>query len=138
MRRCLERLRISCSLSRNVLHDLNEAVKRLLRLSLSRLDHDSLMEEQREIDCRRMETIIQQSLGYIESSDTGRFVLQSVKYELMLADRRYRKFKAILKRLLYIVSTENRKRTHHLHILLSEHEDICVRTEKDSEITHES
>ena len=70
MRRSLKRVRICNSLSSNMLHYLDETVKRLLRLCLGRLDHDGLMEEQREIDRRSMEAIIQKPLSHIEGSNT--------------------------------------------------------------------
>ena len=68
-------------------HYFHESVQCFLRLSLRRLDHDSLMEKQRKIDGRGMETIIQQSLCYIQSGNACRLVQKAVEDELMLTYR---------------------------------------------------
>ena len=85
-----------------------------------------------------MEAVIQKPLGNVKGSHPGRLVLKTVKHELMLADRRDRKLEAVLERLLYIVCTKHRQRSHHLYILPSEHQDVCVCPQKHSEITHEA
>jgi hypothetical protein len=44
------------------------------------------MEEQREIDRRSMEAIIEQPLGDVKGSHTCRLIAQTVKDEFVLAD----------------------------------------------------
>ena len=121
-----------------MLHYFDEAVKRLLRLRLSRLYHDGLMEEQREIDCRSMESVIQQSLSYVKCCHPCRLVLKTVKHELMLAYRLYWQSVAILQRLLDVVCTEDGKWADHAYVLPAEHQNVCIRPQKHTEIAHES
>ena len=90
-----------------MLHDPDESVQRLLRLCLSRLNHDSLMEQQREIDCRGMESVVKKPLRYVKCSDTRRLVCKTIENEFMLAYGRDRKLEAVLQRLLDIVCTKD-------------------------------
>ena len=45
---------------------LGERVERLARLGLGRLDHQRLVDEQREVDGRGMEAVVEQPLGEVE------------------------------------------------------------------------
>ena len=56
----------------------------------------------------------------------------------MLAHCRDRQIIAILERLLDIVGSENCKRTYHLDILLAQHKDICICSQKHSEVAHKA
>ena len=96
------------------------------------------MEQQREVDRRSMESIVEKSLGDVQGCDTCRLVQKSVKHKLMLAYRLDRQLVAVLERLLDVVGAEDCKRSDHPDILPAEHKDICVRTKQHSEITHEA
>ena len=58
---------VACLLG-DTLHHSDEVVERVLAFGLGGFDHQCLVEEQWEIDRRRMETIVEQALGNIESS----------------------------------------------------------------------
>ena len=51
---------------------LGEGVERLLGLGLGRLDHQRLVDQQREVDGRRVEAEVQQPLGEVERLDLQR------------------------------------------------------------------
>ena len=50
-------------------HGVDEGVERLLALGLGRLDHHGLGHDQREVDRRRMEAAVDQSLGDVDGVD---------------------------------------------------------------------
>ena len=50
-------------------HHVDETVERFLRLVLGGLNHQTLMEEQREIDGGRMVAVVEQPFGYIHGGD---------------------------------------------------------------------
>ena len=101
----MEKIRIILGLFCNLTHHSYECVQCLQRLGLRRLDHYGLMEKKREINGRRMEPVIQKTLGHIKGAHTIR-LKQSVEYELMLAYSRYRQFIAVLQGLLDIVGSQ--------------------------------
>ena len=110
MRSTLQDSRILSSFSSDLPHDVDECVYSLLRLCLSRLDHDSLMEQEREVDGRCMEAEVEKSLGYIQCSCAmsvfclGSSVIdKAVEYELVFADAWNRMLVAILQSLLDVV-----------------------------------
>ena len=92
------------------------------------------MEEKREIDCRGMISIIEKTLCHVHGGDTGGFVAQTVEDKLMLAQSLDGQEILILKRLLDIVGIESGKRSHHLHILATESEDVCEGTKQHTEV----
>src|ERR1700722_4303993 len=49
--------------------DRGESVERLTRLSLGRFDQQRLIDEQREVNGRRMNAVVQKSLGQVERPD---------------------------------------------------------------------
>ena len=68
----------------HAVHDVDKVVECLLRLSLRRLYHDALVEEQREVDGRSVVAIVEQALGDVECGDTSALVGQAVEYKLVL------------------------------------------------------
>src|SRR4051794_8330702 len=66
VRRVARDLRVLGALAQDVRDGVGEGVERLLRLRLGRLDEQRLVDEQREVDGRRMEAVVEQPLGEIE------------------------------------------------------------------------
>ena len=115
-------------------HHLDESVYRHLALAFCRLYHHCLVEEQREVDGRRMIPIVEQAFSHIHSGDSCRLVCQAVEYELMLAESCDRQFIYILQRLLDIVGIECGKRSYIFDILLAERKYVGVCLEDNAEI----
>ena len=64
--RCsLKQIRISASLVGNLVHHIDEGIERFLALVLGGLNHQSLVKQQREINCWSMIAIVEQSLSHI-------------------------------------------------------------------------
>ena len=84
--RCrLHQIGIGLGLLGYLSHHGDKAIERLLTLVLRRLNHETLVEEQREIDGGRMIAIVEQTLGHIHRGDTSRLILETVEHELMTA-----------------------------------------------------
>ena len=83
----LHLLRRLAGLLGDLVHHRDEAVHRLLALVLRRLDHQGLVEEQREVDRRRVVAVVEQALGHVHRRDARRFVAQSVEDKLVHAGR---------------------------------------------------
>src|SRR3954452_1134067 len=66
VRRVAGDLRVLGALAQDVGDRVGERVERLLRLRLGRLDEQRLVDEQREVDRRRVEAVVEQALGEIE------------------------------------------------------------------------
>lgn len=88
----LDHLAIVACLFSDTFHHSDEVIKRVLALSLGGLDHQCLMEEQREIDGGRMEAVIEETLCHVKRGDMAVIVMvatefwtQTVENELMLA-----------------------------------------------------
>src|SRR5690606_17687452 len=58
VRRTLDRLRIALHFLSDLDHRFGESVQRLQGLGLCRLDHDGLVDDEREIDRRRVDPVI--------------------------------------------------------------------------------
>ena len=52
---------------------VGEGVQRVLVLGLRRLDHQSLMDDEREVVGRRVEAVVHQPLGYVQGADIAAF-----------------------------------------------------------------
>ena len=85
VRSFLDNLGSLAGLAGYVAHHGNELVERLDALGLCRLYHERLMEEQREIDGRRVEAMVKQTFGHIECGDASRLVVKTVKHKFMFA-----------------------------------------------------
>ena len=77
----------------------DEVVERILAFGFGGFDHQCLVEEQWEIDRGRMETVVEQTLGHIESGDMSGVVMiatifgtQAVEYKFVLAETFDRQF----------------------------------------------
>ena len=125
---------IGACLLGNLAHHGNETVDGVLALVFGGLDHERLVEEQREIDCRGMISIIEKTLCHIHGGDTGGFVAQTIEYELVLAESLDGQEILVLERLLDIIGIESGKRSHQLHILATESEDIGEGTKQHTEV----
>ena len=134
VRCCLYQVWIILRLLGNLTHHSDETIESLFRLVLGRLNHQTLVEEQREVDGRSMIAVIQQALCHIHRGDTGRLILQTVEHELMTTYSVDRQFIDILQRLFDIVGIESGQRTHQLHVLTTQREDISVGTHHHSEV----
>ena len=62
-------LGISSALFRDADHRVGERVERLAALGLGGLDHERLVDDQREVDRRRVEAVVHQPLGDVQRSD---------------------------------------------------------------------
>ena len=125
---------IGACLLGNLAHHGDKTVDSVLALVFGGLDHERLVEEQREIDCRGMISIIEKTLCHVHGGDTGGFVAQTVEDKLMLAQSLDGQEILILERLLDIVGIESGKRSHQLHILATESEDIGEGTKQHTEV----
>ena len=67
--RVLGDLGILLGLGQDLVHSVGESVERLVRLGLGRLDHQRLVDQQREVDGRRVEAVVEQALGDVERLD---------------------------------------------------------------------
>ena len=85
-----------------------------------------------------METIVEESLGDVQSCHTCRLIAKAVENELMLAQRVDRKIVAVLERLLDVVCTKHSQRAYHADVLLAEHQYICICPEQHTEVAHEA
>ena len=88
----LDHLAIVACLFSDTFHHGDEVIKRILALGLGGLDHQCLMEEQREIYGGRMEAVIEETLCHVKRGDMAVIVMvatefwtQTVENELMLA-----------------------------------------------------
>ena len=125
---------IGACLLGNLAHHGDKTVDGVLALVFGGLDHERLVEEQREIDCRGMISIIEKTLCHIHGGDTGGFVAQTIEYELVLAESLDGQEILVLERLLDIIGIESGKRSHQLHILATESEDIGEGTKQHTEV----
>ena len=83
---CLHHIWVFLGFLCNLSHHVDEAVDSLFALILCGLNHHSLMEEEWEVDSGSVVSIIKQTLGHIHRGNIGRFVLESVEYEFVLAE----------------------------------------------------
>ena len=80
-------------------HDVDEAVERLEALGLGRLDHERLLDDQREVDRRRMDAVVEDRLGDVERGDAVLPLLAAAgEDDLVLAERSYGRSKASVRR----------------------------------------
>src|SRR5215218_9678629 len=70
VRRASRDLRIRGRLLEDGPYRVHEPVEALLRLRLRRLDHEGLLDEQREVHGRRMHAVVEQALRQVERPDT--------------------------------------------------------------------
>ena len=69
VRRVLRDLGVLLGLREDLVDRLRERIERLGRLGLGRLDHQRLVDQQREVHRRRMEAEVEQALGDVERLD---------------------------------------------------------------------
>ena len=62
-------LGVALGLGEDLLDRLGEGVEALLGLGLGRLDHQRLLDQQREVDGRRVEAEVEQALGEVEGGE---------------------------------------------------------------------
>ena len=120
-------------------HDGDERVDGLLRLGLRGLDHEGLVEEEREVDCRGVVAVVQQALGHVEGRRAGHVVVgavvdEAVEDELMLADALDRELVAVLEAFLDVVGAENGELAHLAEMLATNRQYIRVSAQDDAEI----
>ena len=65
----VEQLRLCLGFLGDLDHRVGEGVERVLILGLGRLDHERLVDDEREVVCGRVEVVIHQALGNIQSAD---------------------------------------------------------------------
>src|SRR5580704_19763149 len=69
VRRGARNLGVLSRLAQDLREGLGEGIERLPRLGLGRLDHQGLLDEQREVDRRRVKAKVEQTLGEVERPD---------------------------------------------------------------------
>ena len=95
------------------------------------------MEEQREIDGRRMVAIVEQAFCHIHCGNFGRLVLQAVEHKFVLANAVDRQFVHVLEHCLDVVGIECSQRAHHLDVVGTKGEDIGIGAKQHCEIAQE-
>ena len=81
-----------------------------------------------------MIAVVEQALGHIHRRHPCTLILQTIEHKLMTACRVYGQFIYILERLLDIVGIERSQRTHVLHLITTQREDISVGPQHHSEV----
>jgi hypothetical protein len=81
----LEQFRLLPRLLRDLDQRVGEGVQRVLALGLGRLDHQRFLDDQREVDGRRMEVVVHQPLGDVHGVHVGRAVEDALGHELVHA-----------------------------------------------------
>ena len=78
MRRGVERFGVLMREAGKRTEDLDRLVHGGLGFRFRRLDHERLMDDQREIHCGRMNAVVEQTLGDIERGNAG-FLMQPIQ-----------------------------------------------------------
>ena len=143
MRGALKEGGILSSLFGNLVHDIDEGIDGFLALGLRGLNHEGLVEQEREVDGRCVEAVVQEALGYIQGGGTvdvvvGAVIDEAVKDELMLAYALDGELVSILQALLDIVCAKYRILTYFLDVFLANGKDIGIGAEDDSEVAVET
>ena len=139
--RGMEDVGILGGLGGDAVHDVDEGVQRLLALRLRRLDHQGLMEEQREVDGGSVETEVEQTLGDVERRgrlDTlaGTVVDEAVEDELVLADGGDGELIGVLELLLDVVGVEGSDGSYLADVLAADGEQPGTGAKDDAEVAH--
>ena len=141
VRRRLDHVGVGLRLFGNLPEGGDEGVERFLALRLGRLDHERLVEEQREVDGRGMETEVEQALGHVEGGDVCRvavlaaiFGTQAVEDKLVLAQAVDRQFVVVFEALLNIVGAQNGQTAHLSDVLAAQREEVGVGADDDAEV----
>ncbi len=98
---------VSLSLLGYLAHHSDKAIECFLTLVLRRLNHQRLVEEQREVYGRCMIAIIEQAFRHVHSGNTSRLILQAVEHKLVTADSVDRQLVDILQALFDVVGVEH-------------------------------
>ena len=108
MRRLPEQLGLLGSLARDLQHRLGKGVQRLLGLGLRRLDHQRFGDDQREIDRRRVESVVHQPLRDVERRD-AMLALQTAarEHEFVHAEPVERSLVSVLQASEQVVRVQN-------------------------------
>ena len=81
----VQQLGLGLGFLRDLDQRVGEGIQRVLVLGLGRLDHQRLVDDEREVVCGRMEVVIHQALGDVEGADVRAFEA-SFGHELVHAD----------------------------------------------------
>ena len=137
VRRSLHQFRVSLGFLRNLVHHVDERVDSLLALVLGRLYHETLVEEQREINRRSMVSVVEQALGNVHCCHACALVCESVEDHFVLAKTLDGQEVIALQAFLDIVRIEGCRRPYLLDVLASELQDVGISLEHHTEIAKE-
>ena len=127
-----------CRFVSHTTHHVDKFVEGLEAFALGGLDHHRLVEQQREINGRRMETEVQKALGHIQGGHARALVGQSVEDELMLAMAFDRQLVQIAQAFLDIVGIERGHGADLADFVATQREDVGVSLHQHAEISEES
>ena len=82
-RRFVQRVRVLVDLAVHCAHRVGERVESFDRLGLGRLDHHRFVDDEREIDGRRVEAVIDDPFRDVHRSSSARFLLARGQHELV-------------------------------------------------------
>ncbi|VBB40558.1 hypothetical protein TRIP_E300085 [uncultured Spirochaetota bacterium] len=117
-------------------HGIHKAVQGFLALGLRRLYHQRLGHYQGEVDGGRMETVIDQALGYIQGADAGSDIAHG--HELVHAGPRVLEFVGFLQPRPQVVRVQDRVFRYAAQTFGSLHPDVAIGADQDAEVTVES
>ena len=124
--------------------DVGERVERLLRLRLGRLDQQRLVDEQREVDGRRVEAVVEQALGEVERLEPEVLLHRRAReHELVHADavvggRQVLGDALLLEPREQVVGVQHRGLRRLLEAVAAERQDVRVGAHEDAVVALEA
>ena len=141
--RVARHVRVLGRLGEDLADDLGEGVERLARLGLRRLDEQRLVDQQREVDRRRVEAVVEQPLGEVEGADAELLLHRAAgEHELVHAGAVERDGQVLAGRLLeprqQVVRVEHRGLRRLLQPVAAERQDVGEGAHEDAVVALEA
>jgi hypothetical protein len=114
---------------------LGKRIQRVLVLGLGGFDHQGFVDDQREVVCGRVEVVVHQSLGDIQSADIRSFEA-SLRDELVHADAVIRDVVRVPQAGGQVIRIEHRILGHVLESIRAMHGDVGIGSHKAAAETH--
>ena len=134
MRSVPQQLGLRLSLLGDLEHRVAEGVERLLALALGRLDHHRLVDDEREVDRRRMIAVIDHPLGDVERAGALSLLPLPGEDHLVHAAAVVRQAIRSAQALLDVVGVQHGRFADSAQAIGAEASDVCVRTQEDAEV----
>src|SRR3954452_22309701 len=144
VRRVAGDLRVLGALAQDVGDRVGERVERLLRLRLGRLDEQRLVDEQREVDRRRVEAVVEQALGEIERLQAEVLLHRRAReHELVHSDavvggREVIGHALLLEPREQVVRVQHRRLRRLLEAVAAERQDVRIAAHEDAVVALEA